>query len=139
MQQQFDSKRPTLRHPTRKRMDPTLEHAGPSASTLLSMAPWARTALGPIEAWSRSLRAVAHLVTDAALPMIQIWGPQRILVYNTAFAEWEPIYRNGYDTGYQAGYARAVANNTPPVGYTAAQGTAPYQAILARKHPVKNE
>lgn len=49
--------------------------------------PLEQSRLGPIADWSHSLRAVVHLTLDASLPTFLIWGADRILVYNAAFAE----------------------------------------------------
>ncbi len=44
------------------------------------------TLLGPPRDWSHALRTIAQVVLDTPLPMFLIWGPARILFYNTAFA-----------------------------------------------------
>ena len=49
--------------------------------------PLTQSRLGPIGAWSSSLRVAVHLTLDASLPMFLIWGAERILIYNIAFAE----------------------------------------------------
>lgn len=53
----------------------------------LGTASLAQTRLGAIDGWSSSLRVAVHLTLDAALPMFLIWGAQRILIYNSAFAK----------------------------------------------------
>ena len=47
---------------------------------------WPDTPLGAPATWSHALRTIAHVVLDAPLPMFLIWGPARILLYNSAFA-----------------------------------------------------
>ena len=47
---------------------------------------WPETPLGAPAGWSNALRTIAHVVQDASQPMFLIWGPARILLYNTAFA-----------------------------------------------------
>ncbi|WP_446685380.1 response regulator [Gellertiella hungarica] len=47
---------------------------------------WSDTPLGPVSAWPASLRATVNLVVDAAVPMIILWGPRGIALYNDAFA-----------------------------------------------------
>ena len=47
---------------------------------------WPETPLGAPDAWSHALRTIAHVVLDAPLPMFLIWGPERILLYNSSFA-----------------------------------------------------
>lgn len=47
---------------------------------------WAATSLGPIESWRPELRsAVAHLL-DSGFPGAIVWGPDRLTIYNDAFA-----------------------------------------------------
>jgi signal transduction histidine kinase len=46
---------------------------------------WSATALGPIEAWSRSLRTMSAAVLASRNPMLLFWGPDLIQFYNDAF------------------------------------------------------
>jgi PAS domain S-box-containing protein len=46
---------------------------------------WAGTALGPVESWSQSLRAMADAVIASRNPMLLFWGPELIQIYNDAF------------------------------------------------------
>lgn len=46
---------------------------------------WAKTPLGPIDAWSQSLRTAADAVVASRLPMLLFWGPELIQLYNDAF------------------------------------------------------
>lgn len=46
---------------------------------------WADNPLGPISAWSHSLRTVAGALLDSAFPQCLLWGPQRISIHNDAF------------------------------------------------------
>ncbi|HLM66576.1 MAG TPA: PAS domain-containing protein, partial [Longimicrobium sp.] len=46
---------------------------------------WAATPLGPVQAWPPRLRAAAELVLDAALPMVLLWGPELVQLYNDGY------------------------------------------------------
>ncbi len=46
---------------------------------------WAATPLGPITAWSNSLRTMVGAVLDSAFPQCLLWGPQHIVIHNDAF------------------------------------------------------
>lgn len=46
---------------------------------------WAKTPLGPVSAWSPSLKAMASLVLGASHPMFLFWGPKLVQLYNDAF------------------------------------------------------
>jgi len=47
---------------------------------------WSRTPLGPIEGWSTVQRSIVDLVLASGHAMQLAWGPQRIVLYNDAYA-----------------------------------------------------
>jgi len=61
-----------------------MEGGGESGARLRST-DWARTLLGPIERWPRSLKALAGSVLHARQPMVLLWGPELSQIYNDAF------------------------------------------------------
>jgi hypothetical protein len=48
---------------------------------------WARTALGPIEAWPQSLRSALSICLGSRFPIVLYWGAERAVLYNDAYAE----------------------------------------------------
>jgi PAS domain S-box-containing protein len=46
---------------------------------------WSGTPLGPIEVWPPSLRVAVDLVLGSCFPMILLWGPDLIQIYNDAY------------------------------------------------------
>lgn len=46
---------------------------------------WARTPLGPVEGWPQSLMTIASTVLATAFPMIVLWGPDLVQIYNDAY------------------------------------------------------
>jgi signal transduction histidine kinase/DNA-binding response OmpR family regulator len=46
---------------------------------------WARTPLGPVEAWPQSLRTCVRIVLTSRQPMFVWWGAQLINLYNDAY------------------------------------------------------
>lgn len=48
---------------------------------------WATTALGAADAWPPSLRATISLILGCGFPMIALWGPDLIQVYNDRFRD----------------------------------------------------
>ncbi len=46
---------------------------------------WSKTPLGPFESWSAGLRAVAGLVVASPAPMIVLWGPELVQIYNDGY------------------------------------------------------
>jgi len=48
---------------------------------------WASTPLGPIDAWPAALKIAAGLALDCRFPMIVLWGPELIQIYNDGFRD----------------------------------------------------
>ncbi|CAN5862171.1 hypothetical protein BH11GEM2_BH11GEM2_22440 [soil metagenome] len=46
---------------------------------------WAATPLGAVESWPTSLRTAVSVVTHSSFPMILVWGPDLVQVYNDAY------------------------------------------------------
>ena len=46
---------------------------------------WSTTRLGPVEEWPQSLCTAATIVTGAGFPMILVWGPELVQIYNDAY------------------------------------------------------
>jgi len=47
---------------------------------------WAATPLGPVGSWSPVLRTMVRGCLASSFPMVIHWGPQRVALYNDAFA-----------------------------------------------------
>lgn len=47
---------------------------------------WGRTPIGPIEQWPTCLKCAVDLVTASPVPMVLLWGPQGIMIYNDGYA-----------------------------------------------------
>ena len=47
---------------------------------------WAATPLGPIEAWPQSLRTTVDLLLANGFPMVALWGPDLVQIYNDGYA-----------------------------------------------------
>lgn len=48
---------------------------------------WSATPLGPVEFWPASLRTVASLVVASPSPMIVLWGPELVQIYNDGYRD----------------------------------------------------
>lgn len=46
---------------------------------------WAATPLGSAECWPISLRTAVSIVLNSAFPMIVLWGPELVQIYNDAY------------------------------------------------------
>ncbi len=47
---------------------------------------WSDTALGPIEHWSKSLRAAVLLLLASPAPLVMLWGRPGTMIYNDAYS-----------------------------------------------------
>jgi PAS domain S-box-containing protein len=47
---------------------------------------WAATPLGAVETWPQSLKSAVDLILPGGFPMIILWGPQLIQIYNDGYA-----------------------------------------------------
>jgi PAS domain S-box-containing protein len=47
---------------------------------------WAATPLGPIEAWPRSLKTATGLIVQSPVPIVMLWGPDGVMIYNDAYS-----------------------------------------------------
>ncbi|WP_061172482.1 hybrid sensor histidine kinase/response regulator [Caballeronia hypogeia] len=47
---------------------------------------WSGTALGPIDQWSKSLRAAVQLLLASPVPLVMLWGRPGTMIYNDAYA-----------------------------------------------------
>lgn len=48
---------------------------------------WARTPLGPLSSWPASLKVLVGTVVAAPCPMVLLWGPQLIQIYNDGYRQ----------------------------------------------------
>lgn len=58
---------------------------GGEMGALIRAHDWATTPLGRVETWPPSLRAAADLCLGSAFPMIVLWGPDLVQVYNDGY------------------------------------------------------
>jgi PAS domain S-box-containing protein len=49
---------------------------------------WSATPLGPIDAWPQSLKTVVGMLLAAPNPMVLLWGPEGVLIYNDGYARF---------------------------------------------------
>ncbi|WP_269516002.1 PAS domain S-box protein [Brevundimonas subvibrioides] len=47
---------------------------------------WASTPLGPISGWPQSLKTATGLLVASPIPMVMLWGPQGVMIYNDAYS-----------------------------------------------------
>ncbi|NHZ98632.1 response regulator [Massilia sp. CCM 8734] len=59
----------------------------PGNSAGVASADWSTTDLGEPQSWPATLRLAVDIVLNTPLPMLLVWGPRRIIVFNHAYAE----------------------------------------------------
>ncbi|MEI4274080.1 SpoIIE family protein phosphatase [Klenkia sp. LSe6-5] len=47
---------------------------------------WTSTPLGPVDEWSDTLRAAVGICLNNPFPMLVMWGPELVMVYNAGYA-----------------------------------------------------
>src|SRR4029077_12092592 len=52
---------------------------------LIRTTDWAKTGLGPVEAWPQSLRTAVSICLGARSPIVLGWGPERWMFYNDGY------------------------------------------------------
>jgi len=53
---------------------------------------WSRTSLRAVENWPDTLKTVLGFVLDTAFPMLIMWGPDLIQVYNDGYIVGHTVY-----------------------------------------------
>jgi two-component sensor histidine kinase len=46
---------------------------------------WSKTSLGPMDAWPGSLKVAVDIALGCEFPMVVLWGPERIRLYNDGY------------------------------------------------------
>ncbi|HYI88452.1 MAG TPA: hypothetical protein VEY05_00960, partial [Beijerinckiaceae bacterium] len=59
---------------------------GGELGKLISAHDWASTPLGPIEDWSQSLKTAVGILVHSPVPIVMLWGPDGIMIYNDAYS-----------------------------------------------------
>ncbi|MFC6622439.1 PAS domain S-box protein [Novosphingobium panipatense] len=49
---------------------------------------WASTPVGPIETWPVSLRHTIAMMLPCQVPLVLLWGPEGVMIYNDAYAQF---------------------------------------------------
>ncbi|HEY1111624.1 MAG TPA: PAS domain-containing protein, partial [Opitutaceae bacterium] len=53
---------------------------------LVATKDWSQTPLGPRESWPPALRTLVDMLVEQTIPMIVLWGPGQIQIYNEGYA-----------------------------------------------------
>ncbi len=67
-------------------MTGTWPEGGGELGALIRSFDWAGTSLGPSSRWPQPLKTVTDMLLRSAVPMVLLWGPDGIMIYNDAYA-----------------------------------------------------
>ena len=59
---------------------------GGELAALIRQFDWTRTGLGPLSAWPQSLKTVTDTLLRSPVPIVLLWGPDGIMIYNDAYS-----------------------------------------------------
>ncbi|MDO8411389.1 MAG: HWE histidine kinase domain-containing protein [Phenylobacterium sp.] len=60
--------------------------AGGETGALIAQRDWSKSPIGPIEAWPQSLLTALSIVLHSPTPIVMLWGPQGVMLYNDAYS-----------------------------------------------------
>lgn len=55
------------------------------AADLVRATDWSATSLGALDGWPQSLRSAASICLSSRFPMLVMWGPELVMLYNDAY------------------------------------------------------
>ena len=58
---------------------------GGEMSALMTTFDWEGTSIGAMETWPQSLRTTVSIMLRSPIPMVLLWGPDGIMIYNDAY------------------------------------------------------
>ena len=67
-------------------LPPTFLAGGGGLGALIHEWGWSSTPLGPIAGWSTTLRTTVGLILRSPVPIVTLWGPDGIMIYNDAYS-----------------------------------------------------
>ncbi|MDP1986627.1 sensor histidine kinase [Phenylobacterium sp.] len=60
--------------------------AGGETGALIAQRDWSKSPIGPIEDWPQSLLTALSIVLHSPTPIVMLWGPQGVMLYNDAYS-----------------------------------------------------
>jgi PAS domain S-box-containing protein len=65
---------------------PAFLSGGGDTAALIAAFDWHATPLGPIANWPQTLQATVALILRSPVPIVTLWGPEGIMIYNDAYS-----------------------------------------------------
>jgi PAS domain S-box-containing protein len=66
--------------------EPSFLRGDGETTALIRSFDWSATPLGPIDQWPQSLKTATALLLRAPVPIVMLWGPQGVMIYNDAYS-----------------------------------------------------
>lgn len=60
--------------------------AGGETGALIARMDWTASPIGPVEDWPQSLLTALSIVLHSPTPIVMLWGPQGVMLYNDAYS-----------------------------------------------------
>jgi signal transduction histidine kinase/DNA-binding response OmpR family regulator len=92
---------------------PSFLRGGGEMGALIRRTRWEDTPLGPVESWSPALRTMVGVLLGNRFPMIVLWGPNLIQIYNDGY---RPIAANKHPRALGQACSECWAEIWPIVG-----------------------
>ena len=71
---------------TASRADRAFLTGGGAMAQRIAEFDWSATSLGPISSWPQSLKTTIGLILRSHVPIVTLWGPDGVMLYNEAYA-----------------------------------------------------
>ncbi|WP_375263012.1 sensor histidine kinase [Palleronia sp.] len=89
---------------------------------------WSTTPLGPIEDWPESLKAAVRIVLRTPVPIVMLWGPSGVMIYNDGYTEFAANrHPDLLGSGVREGWPEVADFNDNVMKVCLAGGTLSYQ------------
>ena len=89
---------------------------------------WSATPLGPVDTWPEALKAAVRLVLRTPVPIVMLWGPSGVMIYNDGYTEFAADrHPDQLGTGVRKGWSEVADFNDNVMKVCLAGGTLSYQ------------
>ncbi len=61
---------------------------GGEAADIIANFDWSTTSLGPLDGWSKGLKASVSLILGSPVPIVTLWGEEGVMIYNDAYSSF---------------------------------------------------
>lgn len=104
-----------------------LGHQG-EAARLIREFNWSSTPLGRVETWPQSLKTTVALLLQSPVPIVLLWGPEGVMIYNDAYSVFAERRHPGiFGSNVREGWAEVADFNDNVMKVGLSGGTLSYK------------